>query len=142
MMSTSLLNNVQMNRKGINAMVINRFSQLVRLAALSALVLPMAACGGGNPSGVYVAKGQALFDKLDFQSGNKVAVTAFGQVLPGEFIIMDDGRIKVMASNGGVATLKKASDGCLEFTGASDEEAQAAQREGMNPADFGRFCRE
>lgn len=117
-------------------------SKIARLAAGAALLFSLAACGGGTPSGVYVAKGQALFDKLDFQSGNKVAVTAFGQVVPGDFIVLDDGRIKVMASNGGVATLKKASDGCLEFAAGSEEEAQAAQREGMNPADFGRFCPE
>jgi hypothetical protein len=131
-----------MKRKGINAMTMNRFLQIVRPAGVAALVLSLAACGGGSPSGVYVAKGQALFDKLDFQSGNKVAVTAFGEVVPGDFLVLDDGRIKVMASNGGVATLKKASDGCLEFAAGSEEEAQAAQREGMNPADFGRFCPE
>ena len=69
-------------------------------------------------------------------------VTAFGQVVPGDFVVMDDGRIKVMASNGGVATLKKADDGCLELTAGSEEEAQAAAREGINPGDFGRFCKD
>jgi hypothetical protein len=123
-------------------MAMNRFLQ-IRPATVSVLLLSLAACGGGGtPSGVYVAKGQALFDKLDFQSGNKVAVTAFGEVVPGDFLMMDDGRIKVMASNGGVATLKKASDGCLEFAAGSDQEAEQAKVQGMDPAELGRFCPE
>lgn len=123
-------------------MTTDRVSQMLHPAAFAAVVFVLAACSGGTPSGVYVANGQALFDKLDFQSGNKVAVTAFGQVVPGEFIMMDDGRIKVMTSSGGTATLRKASDDCLEFAAANDEEAKVAQNQGMNPADFGRFCPE
>ena len=123
-------------------MVMHRFSQIVGFAAGAILVVSLAGCGGGKPSGVYVAKGQAIFEQFDFQSGDKVAVTAFGQVVPGDFVVMDDGRIKVMASNGGVATLKKADDGCLELAAGSEEEAQAAAREGINPGDFGRFCKD
>ncbi len=121
-------------------MAVHRFSQIVRLTAGTLIVVSVGGCGGGDPSGVYKAKGQAIFEQFDFQSGGKVAVTAFGQVVPGDFVVMDDGRIKVMASNGGVATLKKADDGCLELAAGSDEEAAAAAREGINPGDFGRFC--
>jgi hypothetical protein len=114
--------------------------RFVKMAA-AALVVTLAGCGGGTPSGVYVAQGQAIFEQFDFQSGGKVAVSAFGQVIPGDFVVMDDGRIKVMAGNGGVATLKAAKDGCLEMAAGSDEEAAMAAREGINPGDFGRFCR-
>jgi hypothetical protein len=117
-------------------------SRVLGIAAVAALVVSLAGCGGGKPSGVYKAKGQAIFEQFDFQSGDKVAVSAFGQVVPGDFVVMDDGRIKVMASNGGVATLKKTDDGCLEMAAGSAEEEQAAAREGINPGDFGRFCKD
>jgi hypothetical protein len=115
------------------------YSLIVRVAA-AALVVSLAGCGGGKPSGVYVAQGQAVFEQFDFQSDGKVAVSAFGQVMPGDFVMMDDGRIKVMV-NGEVVTLKSGKDGCLEMAAGSDEEAAQAAREGVNPSDFGRFCR-
>jgi hypothetical protein len=117
-------------------------SRVLGVAALGALVVSLAGCGGGKPSGVYKAKGQAIFEQFDFQSGDKVAVSAFGQVMPGDFVVMDDGRIKVMASNGGVATLKKTDDGCLEMAAGRAEGEQCAGREGINPGDFGRFCKD
>lgn len=122
-------------------MAVHRFSQIAGLTAGALIVVSVGGCGG-DPSGVYKAKGQAIFEQFDFQSDGKVAVTAFGQVVPGDFVVMDDGRIKVMASNGGVATLKEADDGCLELAAGSDEEAVMAAREGINPGDFGRFCEE
>ncbi len=123
-------------------MVTHDFSKIVGYTAAALLVVSLAGCGGGKPSGVYKAKGQAIFEQFDFQSGDKVAVTAFGQVVPGDYVVLDSGLIKVMASNGGVATLKKADDGCLELSAGSEEEAAAAAREGINPGDFGRFCKD
>lgn len=117
-------------------------SRVLGIASAAALAVSLVGCGGGKPSGVYKATGQAIFEQFDFQSGDKVAVSAFGQVVPGEFVVMDDGRIKIMASNGGVATLKKTDDGCLEMAAGSAEEEQAAAREGINPGDFGRFCKD
>ncbi len=116
-------------------------SRVLGIAAVAALVVSLAGCGGGKPSGVYKAQGQAIFEQFDFQSGDKVAVGAFGQVLPGDFVVMDDGRVKVMA-NGEVVTLKKTDDGCLEMAAGSAEEEQLAAREGINPGDFGRFCKD
>jgi hypothetical protein len=117
------------------------FSGVLRLAAGALLVLPLAACGGGAPSGLYVAKGQAIFDKFDFQSGNKVAVTQFGQTVGAEYTKMDDGRVRVMI-NGSVVTLKKADDGCLVIAAGDEDEAKTAAQWGGDPSELGRFCKE
>ena len=116
-------------------------STIVRLAAAAAVFFSLAACGGGSPSGAYVAKGQAIFDKFDFQSGNKVAVTQFGQTVAAEYTTMDDGRIRVMI-NGSVVTLKKADDGCLVVAAGDEGEAKTAEQWGGDPSELGRFCEE
>lgn len=122
-------------------MTSKRLSRVIRRAAAATLVVSLAACGGGTPSGVYVANGQAIFEKFDFQSGNKVAVTQFGQTVPAEFTKMDDGRIRVMV-NGSVLTLKKADDGCLVIAAGDENEARTAAQMGEDPSQLGRFCKE
>ncbi len=119
----------------------NRVSEILRLVCWSLVALPLSGCGSDDVSGTYVSKGQTIWDKFDFQSGQKVAVTAMGQTQVGEYAVMDDGRVRVMVS-GEVLTLKKTDDGCLEVTAGDANEAKTAQQWELNPADLGRFCPE
>ena len=47
----------------------NRVSTILRLVCWSLVALPLSGCGSDDISGTYVAKGQSLWDKFDFQSG-------------------------------------------------------------------------
>jgi len=126
-----------------------RFGEIGFARALCALLLtlPLAACGGGSGgvSGVYVPTGQSLWKKLDFQSNNKVDVTNFAdQTTAGEFTVMSDGRIRVMAG-GDVLTLKAGSDGCLTPVAGDAQEAKTAQQWGTSDADLaelGHLCKQ
>ena len=116
---------------------------------LPLLALAIAACGGGGAgggiSGVYVPTGQSPWTKFDFRAQNKVDVSNFaGQTVQGEYAVMDDGRIRVMAS-GEVLTLKQDSDGCLVVTTGDAEEARQAERMGATEedlAEIGHFCKQ
>jgi len=119
----------------------DRISVFLRLAFWSLLAIPLTGCGNSDVSGAYVAKGQALYEKFDFQSDHKVAVTAFGQTMEGEYAMMDDGRVRIML-NGSVATLKDSGDGCLEVTAGDATEAKTAAQWQMDPSELGHFCRE
>ena len=120
----------------------NRALAVLRLAGCSLVALPLGACGGGGDvSGAYVPKGEAIWDKFDFQSNQKVAVSFMGQTQVGEYAEMEDGRVRVMLG-GDVLTLKKADDGCLLVTAGDAAEAQTAQQWGVNEGDLGRFCPE
>jgi hypothetical protein len=119
----------------------NRVSRILRLVCWSLIALPLSGCGSDDVSGPYVSQGQSIWDKFDFQSGQKVAVTAMGQTQAGEYAVMDDGRVRVMVS-GEVLTLKKADDGCLEVTAGDANEEKTAQQWELNPGDLGRFCPE
>jgi len=108
------------------------------------LTLPLAACGGGSGvSGAYVPTGgQSLYKRFEFQGKDKVAVTNFmDQTGAGDYVVMDDGRIKLMI-NGDVLTLKKGSDGCLVVAAANAQEEAEAKARGMDLAELGHFCKE
>jgi hypothetical protein len=116
-----------------------------RTLCAALLVLPLAACGGGGVSGVYVPTSDSLWKKFDFQSKDKVEVTNFmDQTTSGEYAVMDDGRIRLMVS-GEVLTLKKGSDGCLVPTAGDAHEAEQAARMGTSEEDLaqlGHFCKQ
>jgi len=125
-----------------------------RVLGLPLLALAVAACGGGGAggggaggaiSGVYVPTERSLWTKFDFKGRNKVDITNFaGQTAQGEYAVMDDGRIRVMAS-GEVLTLKQSDDGCLVVTPGDAEEAQQAERMGATEEDLaqlGHFCKQ
>jgi len=123
-------------------------SRSMRALYAVALALALAACGGGSGgavSGVYVPTGQSLWKKLDFQSNNKVGVTNFAdQTMNGEFAVMSDGRIRVMAG-GDVLTLKQGSDGCLTPVPGDAQESQTAQQWGTSAEDLaqlGHLCKQ
>jgi hypothetical protein len=119
----------------------NRVSAMLRLVCGSLVALLLGGCGGDDVSGTYVPNGQSIWDKFDFQSDQKVAVTAMGQTQVGEYAVMDDGRVRVMVG-GQVLTLKKTDGGCLEVAAGDANEEQTAQQWDLNPADLGRFCPE
>jgi hypothetical protein len=108
------------------------------------LIVTLTACGGADGvSGVYEVQGQGLWDRFDFQDGNKVAVGVLGQTKIGEYTVMDDGRIRVMLE-GSVLTLKDYGDGCLAPTAGDAAEAQRLRNWGASPddlAELGRYCR-
>jgi hypothetical protein len=93
--------------------------------------------------GVYEAQGNGLWDRFDFQDGSRVVVTAFGQTKTAEYVVMDDGRIRIMI-DGDVVTLKDQGDGCLAPTAGDAREAQALRELGASADDLGllgRYCR-
>lgn len=121
-----------------------RISKTLRLASLISLTIPLSACGGGSPSGVYTAKHPdspiTFITKFDFQSDSKVAVTAFGDTSMGEFVVMDDGGIRVLMEQGEAAKLRAASGDCLVLDSEPELVAEAA-KDGMDLNELGLYCR-
>jgi hypothetical protein len=118
----------------------NRFSQWLWAASV---VLPLAGCGGGSGvSGAYVPTGESLWKRFEFQGKDKVVTTNFmDQTVGGDYVVMEDGRIKLMI-NGDVLTLKKGSDGCLVVAPANAQEEAEAKARGMDLSELGHFCKE
>ena len=124
-------------------MVTDRFADYFRLMAVMLLLVPVAGCGGGEPSGVYVAKHPdspvTFIERFDFQSGGKVAVTAMHTTSVGELVITDDGTMRVIMPEGHSAHLKKGDDGCL--VGVIDPELAAeAAKDGMDIEELSSYC--
>jgi hypothetical protein len=82
-----------------------------------------------------------LIDKFDFQSGGKVGVTVFGSTSVGEYVVTEDGRVRVIMPEGHGATLKIASDGCLLAESDPGMVAEAA-KDGMDLNELGLYCPE
>jgi hypothetical protein len=126
-------------------MAANRFPQNLRLVAWSILAAQLAGCGGGDPSGVYLPKHPdspvMFFEKFDFQSGGKVAVTAFGNTAIGEYVVGDDDRVRVIMPQGNALTLAGADDGCLLAVSDPGLVAEAA-KDGMDLNELGLICPE
>lgn len=125
-----------------------RSTTALRLALCTLLGTPLVGCGGGeasDPSGVYVPKHPDLpfifIEKFDFQSGGKVAVTAFGAVSVGEYVITEDGHVRVVTSTGAKANLKLAGDGCLLAESDPGMVAEA-EKDGMDLNELGLYCPE
>ncbi len=120
-----------------------RISKPLRLASLILLTLPVAACGGGGPSGEYTAKHPdsplSFIEKFDFQSGGKVAVTALGDTSVGEFVVMDDGGIRVIMPQGNTVKLQSASGGCILAVSDPQLIAEAA-KDGVDLNELGLYC--
>ena len=121
-----------------------RISKTLRLASLISLTIPLSACGGGSASGVYTAKHPdspiTFITKFDFQSDSKVAVTAFGDTSMGEFVVMDDGGIRVLMEQGEAAKLRAASGDCLVLDSEPELVAEPA-KDGMDLNELGLYCR-
>ena len=118
-------------------------SRLLKSITAAALVVPLAACGGGDPSGMYKAVNkQSIYESLDFQDKGKVTIQAMGQTSFGDYVVTEEGRIRVIAP-GGVLTLKE-EDGCLVPTPGDAREAASMQQWGASEAELaqmiGRFC--
>lgn len=120
------------------------FAKVLRPLAGGLLLIALAACGGSGPSGLYVAKHPdspiTFVEKFDFQDGGKVAVTAFGNTAVGEFVVGDDGRIRVIMPEGNTVTLQEASGGCLLAASDPGMVAEAA-KDGMDLNELGLYCR-
>jgi hypothetical protein len=126
-------------------MATDRFVRIVRLTSWSLLAIPLAGCGGDEPSGVYLPKHPdspiTFIEKFDFQSGGKVAVTAMGNTSVGELVITDDGNMRIIMPEGHSAHLRDGGDGCL--VGVVDPGlAAAAAEDGVDLEEMSRYCPE
>jgi len=126
-------------------MATDRFGNILRLVSWLLIGIPLAGCGGGEPSGVYVPKHPdspiMFYEKLDFQSGGKVAVTAFGDTAIGESVVTDDGRVRVIMPQGQTMNLHIVDGGCL--LAVSDPGlVDAAAKDGVDLNEMGLICPE
>jgi hypothetical protein len=81
-----------------------RIRKIACLAGIFTSGLLSAACGGGI-SGDYGGN-ECLYDKLEFEGGDKVYITMFGMQQPGTYRV-DGDRVIVTASNGDALVFTK-----------------------------------
>jgi len=84
--------------------------QRLVIVALAALATPALAA---SVSGTYLAKGDALVDKLEFGPGDKVTATAENQSLTGTYTVAGS-QVTIAIPGQTVLVYKLDSAGCLD----------------------------
>jgi len=114
--------------------------------SLVVLAASLAGCGGSTgKSGTYVPKYPdnpvMPFEKLEFRSGNQVAITAFGTTQIGQYTVSEDGTMRVTMPEGGSANFRDIGGGCLLAVSDPALVAEAA-KDGVDLNELGQVCRD
>lgn len=86
-------------------------TKLKQLAILAAIA-PIAACGGGNVEGRYVARGDTLFESVTLAADGRAEVVFIGAPAPGTYVV-DGNAITLTAQNGDKVLFIAGDDGCI-----------------------------
>jgi hypothetical protein len=82
-----------------------------------------------------------MYERLEFQSGGKAAMTAFGETETGQYAIAEDGTVLVTLPSGRSARFTDVGGGCL--LGVTDPGlVEAAAEDGIDLNEVGKICRE